>query len=182
MDVRPDTPEGLKPKDLLGIPWRLAFALQADGWFLRSDIVWYKPNAMPESVKDRPTRAHEYIFLLTKAEQYYYDYEAIIENNGAGRRNRRSVWSVNTQPFPDAHFATFPPALIEPCVLAGSRAGDFVLDPFLGSGTVGVVCQEHGRFFVGIELRAEYIAIARRRLAKKNRGLLIALESPCQTP
>jgi site-specific DNA-methyltransferase (adenine-specific) len=182
MDVRPDTPEGLKPKDLLGIPWRLAFELQRDGWYLRSDIVWNKPNAMPESVKDRPTRAHEYIFLLTKAEQYYYDYKAIIENNGTGRRNRRSVWSVNTQPFADAHFATFPPALIEPCILAGSKAGDYVLDPFFGSGTVGLVCQEHERRFVGIELRPEYIAIARRRLAAERRGLLSVLESPCHTP
>ena len=179
MDVRPDTPEGLKPKDLLGIPWRLAFALQQDGWYLRSDIVWYKPNAMPESVKDRPTRAHEYIFLLTKAEQYYYDYEAIVETNGNGRRNRRSVWLVNTQPFPDAHFATFPPALIEPCILGGSKPGDYVLDPFFGSGTVGVVCQEQSRHFIGIELRPAYIAIARRRLAAKKRSLLSSLVSPC---
>jgi site-specific DNA-methyltransferase (cytosine-N4-specific) len=182
MNVRPDTPEGLKPKDLLGIPWRLAFALQADGWYLRSDIVWYKPNAMPESVKDRPTRAHEYIFFLTKGEQYYYDYEAVIEKNGSGRRNRRSVWSVNTQPFPDAHFATFPPELVEPCILAGSRPGDYVLDPFFGSGTVGVVCEAHRRRYVGIELRPEYIAIARRRLAGKERGLLNAMESSCREP
>jgi site-specific DNA-methyltransferase (adenine-specific) len=182
MDVRPDTPEGLKPKDLLGIPWRLAFALQQDGWYLRSDIVWYKPNAMPESVKDRPTRAHEYIFLLTKAEQYYYDYESIVENNGTGRRNRRSLWSVNTQAFPEAHFATFPPALIEPCILAGSKVGDWVLDPFFGSGTVGVVCQEHSRHYIGVELRPEYIAIARRRLAKKNRDLLTIPESTCHLP
>ena len=160
----------------------MAFELQRDGWYLRSDIVWYKPNAMPESVKDRPTRAHEYIFLLTKAEQYYYDYEAIIENNGAGRRNRRSVWFVNTQPFPDAHFATFPPALIEPCILAGSKPGDLVLDPFFGSGTVGLVCQEHERRYVGIELRPEYITIARRRLAAEKRDLLSVLESPCHTP
>ena len=182
MDVRPDTPEGLKPKDLLGIPWRLAFALQEDGWYLRSDIVWYKPNTMPESVKDRPTRAHEYIFLLTKSEQYYYDYEAVMENNGNGRRNRRSVWLVNTQPFSDAHFATFPPALIEPCILAGSRAGDCVLDPFFGSGTVGLVCQEHERRFVGIELRPEYIAIARKRLATNKRGLLKTTEVQCHVP
>ena len=141
--------------------------------------MWYKPNAMPESVKDRPTRAHEYIFLLTKAEQYYYDYEVIVENNGSGRRNRRSVWSVNTQAFPEAHFATFPPGLIEPCILAGSKPGDWVLDPFFGSGTVGVVCQEHGRRYIGVELRPEYIAIARRRLAKKNRGLLAIPESTC---
>jgi site-specific DNA-methyltransferase (adenine-specific) len=182
MDVRPDTPDGLKPKDLLGIPWRLALALQEDGWYLRSDIVWYKPNAMPESVKDRPTRAHEYIFLLTKAEQYVYDYEAVMDTNGSGRRNRRSVWFVNTQPFPDAHFATFPPTLIEPCVLAGSRPGDCVLDPFFGAGTVGLVCQAHGRNYLGIELRPEYIAIARRRLAAGNRGLFEVMESRCQAP
>ena len=182
MDVRPDTPEGLKPKDLLGIPWRLAFALQNSGWYLRSDNVWYKPNAMPESVKDRPTRAHEYIFLLTKAEQYYYDYEAIMEKSGAARRNRRSVWFVNTQPFPEAHFATFPPALIEPCILAGSKAGDHVLDPFFGSGTVGVVCQEHERHYVGVELRPEYVVIAQRRLAAEKRTLLSAEGSACRKP
>ena len=182
MDVRPDTPEGLKPKDLLGIPWKLAFALQEDGWYLRSDIVWYKPNTMPESVKDRPTRAHEYIFLLTKSEQYYYDYEAVMENNGNGRRNRRSVWFVNTQPFSDAHFATFPPALIEPCILAGSKAGDCVLAPFFGSGTVGLVCQEHERSFLGIELRPEYIDIARKRLATNKRGLLKTTEVQCHVP
>ncbi len=182
MDVRPDTPQGLKPKDLLGIPWRLAFALQADGWYLRSDVVWYKPNAMPESVKDRPTRAHEYVFLFTKAEQYYYDYEAVAENNGGGRRNRRSVWFVNTQASPHAHFATFPPALIEPCILAGSKLGDWVLDPFFGSGTVGLVCQAHGRHYVGIKLRPEYVTLARRRLAIKTRRLLNTLESPCHAP
>lgn len=160
MNVRPDTPEGLKSKDLLGIPWRLALALQDDGWYLRSDIIWNKPNAMPESVKDRPTRSHEYVFMLTKREKYYYDYQAIKENG----RNKRTVWNVNTMPFSDAHFATFPPALIEPCILASSKAGDFVLDPFFGSGTVGVVCQEFKRRFVGIELNDEYVGIARKRL------------------
>ena len=160
MSVRPDTPEGLKPKDLLGIPWRLALALQADGWYLRSDIIWSKPNAMPESVKDRPTRSHEYIFMFTKKEKYYYDYQAIKENG----RNRRTVWNVNTMPFPEAHFATFPPALIEPCVLASTVEDNFVLDPFFGSGTVGVVCKKWKRNFVGIELNKEYIEIARKRL------------------
>ena len=160
MSVRPDTPEGLKPKDLLGIPWRLALALQADGWYLRSDIIWNKPNAMPESVKDRPTRSHEYVFMLTKREKYYYNYEAIKENG----RNKRTVWNVNTAPFSEAHFATFPPALIEPCILASSKKDDFVLDPFFGSGTVGVVCHEHQRCFVGIELNDEYVKIARNRL------------------
>lgn len=161
MNVRPDTPEGLKPKDLLGIPWRLAFRLQEDGWYLRSDIVWHKPNAMPESVKDRPTRAHEYMFLLTKSERYYYDYKAVLEGNG---RNRRSVWSVNTQPLSNNHFATFPPALIRPCILASTKPGDFVLDPFFGSGTVGLVCENLDRRYVGIELHPEYVELATRRL------------------
>lgn len=165
MSIRPDTPEGLKPKDLLGIPWRLAFALQQDGWYLRCDIVWNKPNAMPESVKDRPTRAHEYVFMLTKAEKYLYDYKAAMEYNGGNPRNRRSVWDINTQPFAEAHFATFPPALIRPCILAGSRPGDYVLDPFFGSGTVGVVSQALRRNFVGIELHPDYILLATRRLS-----------------
>lgn len=160
MNIRPDTPEGLKSKDLLGIPWRLALALQADGWYLRSDIIWNKPNAMPESVKDRPTRSHEYVFMLTKKEKYYYDHNAIKENG----RNKRTVWNVNTAPFAEAHFATFPPALIEPCILASTKESDFVLDPFFGSGTVGVVCQEFKRRFVGIELNDEYVKIAKSRL------------------
>ena len=161
MNIRPDTPEGLKPKDLLGIPWRLAFRLQEDGWYLRSDIIWHKPNAMPESVKDRPTRAHEYLFLLSKNEQYYYDRTAILEVNG---RNKRSVWNVNTQPLSLAHAATFPPALIKPCILASTRPGDYVLDPFFGSGTVGLVCEGTGRNYVGIELHPEYVTLATERL------------------
>lgn len=165
MTVRPDTPKGLKPKDLLGIPWRLAFALQDDGWYLRSDIVWNKPNAMPESVKDRPNRSHEFIFMLTKSERYLYDHQAIKEMGLNGKpRNRRSVWNVNTQPFAGAHFATFPPQLIEPCILASSKPGDFILDPFFGSGTVGVVCADEDRKYVGIELNPEYVAIAADRL------------------
>ena len=161
MDVRPDTPDGLKPKDLLGIPWRLAFALQDDGWYLRADVVWNKPNAMPESVKDRPTRAHEYLFMLTKDERYYYDRDAVREPNG---RNIRSVWNVHTQGFGGAHFATFPPKLIEPCIRASSRPGDFILDPFFGSGTVGEVAQALNRRYVGIELNPEYVALAARRI------------------
>ena len=168
MSVRPDTPEGLKSKDLLGIPWRLALALQADGWYLRSDIVWNKPNAMPESVKDRPTRSHEYVFMLTKNERYYYDYQAIKENG----RNKRTVWNINTVPFSKAHFATFPPSLIEPCILASTREDDFILDPFFGSGTVGVVCQEFGRRFVGVELNGEYVRIAKARLRVKDLPVL----------
>ncbi|NLT21144.1 MAG: site-specific DNA-methyltransferase [Syntrophomonadaceae bacterium] len=164
MAVRPDTPEGLKPKDLLGIPWRLALALQADGWYLRNDIIWHKPNAQPESVKDRPTRDHEYLFMLTKSEKYYYDRIAILDNNG---RNKRTVWSINTRSFPDAHFATFPPQLVEPCILASTKPKDYVLDPFFGSGTVGVVCQEYNRKFIGIELNPEYVNIATNRLLEQ---------------
>lgn len=160
MSIRPDTPDGLKPKDLLGVPWRLAFALQTDGWYLRSDIIWNKPNAMPESVKDRPTRAHEYIFMLTKSEKYYYDNISIKENN----RNKRTVWNVNTIPFPEAHFATFPPALIEPCIISSTRQNDFILDPFFGSGTVGEAAYLNNRRFIGIELNPEYIQIAQKRL------------------
>jgi site-specific DNA-methyltransferase (cytosine-N4-specific) len=175
MDYRAPTPEGLKPKDLVGVPWRLAFALQADGWWLRSDIVWHKPNAHPESVKDRPARVHEYVFLLSKSQDYFYDWEAVREpalGSEGGKRNRRSVWSVNTEPFSDAHFATFPTALVTPCILAGSRQGDEVLDPFFGSGTVGEVCMGVGRRFLGIELNSEYAEIARRRLLKR-RGLVV---------
>ncbi len=166
MSYRPPTPKGLKPKDLVGVPWRVAFALQEDGWYLRSDIIWYKPNCQPESVKDRTTRAHEYLFHFSKSEKYYYDHKAMREPcNGNGKlRNKRSVWAVNTEAFHDAHFATFPPALIEPCILAGSRRNDLVLDPFFGSGTVGAVCMNRTRRFLGIELNPEYAAIARRRL------------------
>ena len=167
MDYRAPTPRGLKPKDLIGLPWRLAFALQADGWTLRSDVVWHKPNAQPESVKDRPTRAHEYLFLLSKQKKYFYDHAAVQEEavGPQGRRNLRSVWSVPTEPFRDAHFATFPPKLISPCVRASTREGDAVVDPFFGSGTVGQVALELGRSFFGVELNPEYGDIARRRLA-----------------
>jgi site-specific DNA-methyltransferase (cytosine-N4-specific) len=165
MAYRPPTPEGLKPKDLIGIPWRLAFALQADGWYLRSDIVWYKPNCQPESVKDRPTRSHEYIFLLTKNEKYYYDHESIKEDSLNGsKKNKRTVWSINTEAFDGAHFATFPESLVAPCLLAGSREGDIVLDPFFGSGTVGCVSLKSGRAFVGIEINPEYVEMARNRI------------------
>ncbi|MCF6287575.1 MAG: site-specific DNA-methyltransferase [Candidatus Hydrogenedentes bacterium] len=164
MSVRPNTPDGLKPKDLMGVPWRLAFALQDSGWYLRSDIIWNKPNAMPESVKDRPTRSHEYLFMLTKSEKYYYDYEAVKEPAGRTTRNRRTVWDVNTQAFPKAHFATFPPELVRPCILAGSKPGDMVLDPFFGSGTVGMVCLDTARNYVGIELNSDYVEIALERL------------------
>jgi site-specific DNA-methyltransferase (adenine-specific) len=173
MSVRPDTPEGLKPKDLMGIPWRLAFALQDDGWYLRTDIVWDKPNAMPESVKDRPSRSHEFLFMLTKSERYFYDYEAAREPAANGsRRNRRTVWRINTQATEHAHYAVFPPALIEPCILSTSRPGDFVLDPFFGSGTVGLVCQKLQRRFVGIELNPEYADLAVAHLHTLTRAVL----------
>jgi len=189
---------GLKPKDLVGIPWRMAFALQADGWYLRSDVIWAKTNPMPESVADRPTKAHEYVFLMSKSARYFYDLEAIREpvsanwEHGAGApmpelgahvltegrkghqakrtydtpkgANRRTVWSIGTQPFPGAHFAVMPPALVEPCVLAGSRVGDTVLDPFSGSGTTGMVALSHGRDYVGIDINSDYLELARARL------------------
>ena len=203
---------GLKPKDLIGIPWMLAFALRADGWYLRQDIIWHKPNPMPESVRDRCTKAHEYLFLLTKSERYYFDAGAIKEdavgqnlhdltgpgyaapgqapNTGNrkalrtdiesrhrsqikggqslqaepdGRRNKRSVWTVATTPYKGAHFATFPPALIEPCILAGAPAGGVVLDCFFGSGTTGQVAQALGRNFIGCELNPAYKALQDER-------------------
>ena len=221
--VTPDVPN----KNLVGIPWRVVFALQADGWVLRSDVIWAKPNPMPESVTDRPTWAHEYVFLLTKQPRYSYDAAAIREplaestcqqfkqpytgqatkdyaaagaqdpselkarivdkQRGHGRRhagfndrwdamskteqqatgaNKRSVWTIATQPFPDAHFATYPPKLVEPCILAGSRRGDTVLDPFAGSGTTGAVACGLGRQFIGIELNPEYVQLARARIAE----------------
>jgi site-specific DNA-methyltransferase (cytosine-N4-specific) len=161
MSVRPPTPDGLKPKDLIGVPWRLAFALQAAGWYLRADIVWTKPNCQPESVKDRPTRSHELLFLFSKSEQYHYDPAAVRGPNG---RNLRTVWDIPTQPYKEAHFATFPPALVEPCIALGSEPGDLVLDPFLGSGTTAEVALRMGRRVLGIELNPEYVALARRRL------------------
>lgn len=161
MDVRPPTPEGLKPKDLVGVPWRLAFALQDIGWYLRADIIWNKPNCQPESVKDRPTRSHEYIFLFSKSERYVYDNESVRGPNG---RNLRTVWDINTRACRDAHFATFPPELVAPCIELGSREGDFVLDPFIGSGTTGQVALDLERRFFGIELNPDYVRIAKRRL------------------
>lgn len=186
----------LKPKDLCGIPWRVAFALQADGWWLRQDIIWHKPNPMPESVTDRCTKAHEYLFLLAKSQKYYYDAKAISEgvadstrnyhrtrefakrlergypgspSRGGGNLcngdtpNRRSVWTVTTQPYSDAHFATFPPDLIKPCILAGTKPGDTVLDPFGGSGTTGMVSLELGRNAILIELNPDYVKLAENR-------------------
>ena len=161
MDVRPPTPPGLKPKDLIGVPWRLAFALQAAGWYLRADIVWHKPNCQPESVKDRPTRSHEYLFLFSKSERYRYDHSAV---RGRNDRNVRTVWEINTRPYKDAHFATFPPRLVEPCIALSTVREDLVLDPFLGSGTTGLTALTLGRRFVGVELNPDYVEIAARRL------------------
>ena len=189
-----DTPEGLKPKDLVGIPWRVAFALQADGWWLRRDVIWEKPNTMPESAKDRPTTSHEYIFMLTKAARYWYDADAVREMadqpsriradrmggnkhggdttkhsdgsifTGASTRNLRSIWTIPTQPTPEAHFATFPEELPRRCILASCPVGGVVLDPFMGSGTTLKVAVELGRRGLGIELNPTYIEIARRKL------------------
>lgn len=172
---------GLKSKDLVGIPWRVAFALQEDGWYLRQDIIWHKRNCMPESVKDRCTKAHEYIFLLSKSSKYYFDNEAIKEDSVTSieqqikKRNKRSVWTVSTKPFKGAHFATFPMDLIEPCVLAGCPENGTVLDPFGGSGTTGIVASNHNRKAVLIELNAEYIEIAKQRI-KDQGGLFTDLE------
>lgn len=201
-----NVPSGLKPKDLIGIPWRVAFALQADGWYLRQDIIWHKPNPMPESVTDRCTKAHEYVFLMSKSQQYYYDNEAIKErtltkdnsnrnrditklNNTPGRtkmmglktndydnRNKRSVWTVATKPFKEAHFAVFPPDLIKPMILAGCPTGGVVLDPFVGSGTTAIVARELGRRFIGIELNPEYADMASRRVGQTTPCLFEAVE------
>lgn len=169
MSYRAPTPEGLKPKDLIGVPWRLAFALQDDGWYLRSDIIWNKPNCQPESVKDRPTRSHEYIFMFSKSERYYFDRDAIMEpalDKTQVAKNRRTLWNINTEAYPGSHFAVYPRALVRLCVLAGSKVDDRVLDPFFGSGTTGVVCNELKRDCIGIELSEEYAQLARERLLK----------------
>jgi site-specific DNA-methyltransferase (adenine-specific)/site-specific DNA-methyltransferase (cytosine-N4-specific) len=167
MNYRPPNPNGLKDKELIGIPWRIALALQADGWYLRSDIIWYKPNCQPESVKDRPTRSHEYVFLLSKNEDYFYDSESTKESTTipGHLRNRRTVWSINTEASKEAHFAMFPPSLVKLCMAAGSMEGSSIIDPFFGAGTVGMVARELGRSCVGIELKGEYADIARKRVA-----------------
>lgn len=210
---KPPPPPGLKSKDLVGVPWRVALALQADGWYLRSDIIWAKPNPMPESVTDRPTKAHEYLFLLSKSARYYYDARAIREQvtgtahprgrtgigpkaaaNAPGskqnssfsaatkalvsERNKRSVWRVASQPYSGAHFACFPPKLIEPCILAGAPLGGMVLDPFLGSGTTGMVAEALGRKWFGIELNPTYERLIKRRT--RQRGLFVAVDPTLQ--
>ncbi len=167
MGYRPDTPKGLKKKDLIGVAWMLAMALQQDGWYLRSDIIWQKPNCQPESVKDRVTVSHEYLFMLTKSERYYFDQNAIKEPRGDGKglKNKRTVWQINTEPCKEAHFAVFPRALVRPCIYAGCPLEGVILDPFFGSGTVGVVAIETGRRCMGIELKETYTAIAKKRLS-----------------
>lgn len=205
---------GVKPKDLIGIPWMLAFALREDGWYLRSDIIWHKPNVMPESVRDRPTKSYEHILLLAKSRKYYYDNDAVLVpahydgrketiNKGSSKyegvvvpgnrpqsqhvagkpherwrfkdgkpvKNRRDIWTVNTKPFKGSHFATFPPELIEPCILAGSRVGGIVLDPFLGSGTTAATAKRLKREYIGIELNKEYKPLIDRRIAKEGGAL-----------
>ena len=184
--------EGLKEKDLIGIPWMLAFALRADGWYLRQDIIWHKPNPMPESVRDRCTKSHEYLFLLSKNKHYYYDNESIkvpskdwgtrdrtngkYHNPGSGltphsgltksylKANKKSVWSITNKPYKGAHFATYPPELITPCILAGSEENDIVLDPFMGSGTTAMVARSLGRYYIGCELHEEYNNLIQERV------------------
>lgn len=162
------TGEGLKTKDLVGIPWEVALALRNDGWYLRQDIIWHKPNPLPESVKDRCTKAHEYIFLLSKSQTYYFDYEAIREpavgSTDDGLKNKRSVWTVPVRPYKGSHFATFPADLITPCILAGAPAGGTVLDPFGGSGTTVAVAIEHDRRGIAIELNESYLPLIEKRI------------------
>ena len=175
MSYRPPTPPGLKKKDLIGVAWLLALACQKDGWYLRNDIIWHKPNGQPESVKDRLTVSHEYLFMFSKSERYYFDQDAIKENtsNGNSRKNKRTVWSINTEPCPEAHFAVFPGALIRPCILAGSKKGDIVLDPFYGAGTVGIITKELDRKCVGIELNDDYLNIAEKRTGTVQTSLIL---------
>ena len=203
MQTRTFSLGALKPKDLVGIPWRVAFALQADGWLLRQDIIWHKPNPMPESVTDRCTKAHEYVFLMTKSERYFYDAAAVSEasvrpgdarlatqRNGVctgqdwngstrvfsdnpTRRNRRSVWTITTKPYSGAHFAVMPPDLVEPCIKAGCPEGGTVLDPFAGSGTTLAVAAEQGRSGIGCELNPEYIALAKKRIREARESVAL---------
>jgi len=154
--------KGYKEKDLMGIPWMLAFALRADGWYLRQDIIWNKPNPMPESVRDRCTKSHEYVFLLSKNQNYYFDVDAIKEPT----RRKRSVWNVQTKPYRGSHFAVYPPELIEPCILAGSEEGDIVLDPFMGSGTTAMVAKSLGRDYMGCELHEDYGNLIKKRIGE----------------
>ena len=152
--------QGYKDKDLIGIPWMLAFALRADGWYLRQDIIWHKSNPMPESVRDRCTKSHEYMFLLSKSQNYYFDVDVIKEPT----RRKRSVWNVSTKPYKGSHFAVFPPELITPCILASSEENDIILDPFIGSGTTAMVAKELGRYYIGCELHEDYGNLIQERM------------------
>ena len=155
--------KGYKEKDLIGIPWMLAFALRKDGWYLRQDIIWNKPNPMPESVRDRCTKSHEYMFLLSKNQNYYFDVDVIKEPT----RRKRSVWNVQTKPYKDAHFAVYPPELIEPCILASSQQNDIILDPFMGSGTTAMVAKSLGRYYIGCELHEDYGKLIENRISQQ---------------
>ena len=196
--------EGLKEKDLIGIPWMLAYALRAEGWYLRQDIIWHKPTPMPESVRDRCTKAHEYIFLFSKNKKYFYDNEAIKEpakdwgtrdrskgkyhNEGTGlqphsglsksypTKNKRSVWSITNKPYKGSHFAVFPPDLIEPCIKAGSEEGDIVLDPFMGSGTTAMVAKSLGRDYIGCELHQDYSDLINKRITQSQSSSINILD------
>ena len=160
--------KGYKEKDLIGIPWMLAFALRADGWYLRQDIIWSKPNPMPESMKDRCTKSHEYIFLLSKKQNYFFDVESIKEPtiDGKSMKRKKSVWNIQTKPYKGAHFAVYPPELIEPAILAGSEEGDIILDPFMGSGTTAMVSKSLGRHYIGCELHKEYGELIDNRISE----------------
>jgi site-specific DNA-methyltransferase (cytosine-N4-specific) len=166
MSYRPPTPTGLKKKDLIGVAWMLAMACQLDGWYLRNDIIWFKPNCQPESVRDRLTVSHEYLFLMTKSERYSFHQDAIKETTkeGSGLKNKRTVWSITTEPYPGAHFAVFPASLVRPCILAGSQEDDIILDPFFGAGTVGKVAMELNRRCLGIEMKPDYVELAKKRI------------------
>ncbi len=174
MSYRPPTPDGLKQKDLIGVAWMVAMALQYDGWYLRNDIIWHKPNSQPESVKDRFTVAHEYLFMFSKSKFYrFFQDEAAEERKDLnGRKNRRTVWSINTEPYPGAHFAVFPRNLVQPVVLAATQPGDIIFDPFMGSGTVGVVARSMERLCVGIEKNPHYVELATERLGTAQLKLL----------
>jgi len=163
--------KGYKEKDLIGIPWMLAFALRADGWYLRQDIIWSKPNPMPESMKDRCTKSHEYIFLLSKKQNYFFDVESIKEPtiDNKSMKRKKSVWNIQTKPYKGAHFAVYPPELIEPAILAGSEEGDIILDPFMGSGTTAMVSKSLGRHYVGCELHREYGELIDNRISEYNK-------------
>ncbi|MBI9082980.1 MAG: site-specific DNA-methyltransferase [Desulfobacterales bacterium] len=174
MSIRPKNPKGIKNKDLIGVPWRLAFKLQQESWYLRSDIIWYKPNAMPESVKDRPHRNHEYLFLFSKKECYYFNNEGLKNCDGS---KMRSVWKIARNSYNGNHFATFPESLVLPCIKSSTKKYDYVLDPFCGVGTVGKICNKLNRGFVGIDLNKEYINEAQKVIVTSTEILMNELKT-----